>query len=140
MALIPGLEKNRKAAPRSPGTALWLSWEFFVLKCIGCVSTFPSQQGALCPSSLASFPSQDPDDWQAAVNDKPRKQELGEGRGAEGNSTRKTDRLSNKALGFGILGVASSHRYRVYLHSVQGRAHRLIPEKAETRQRLASGV
>ena len=44
---------------------------FAVLKCIGCESTFPSQWGALRLSSLASFPSQDLDDWQAAVNDKP---------------------------------------------------------------------
>lgn len=44
---------------------------FTVLKCIGCESTFPSQWGALRLSSLASFPSQDLDDWQAAVNDKP---------------------------------------------------------------------
>ena len=43
---------------------------FPVLKCIGCESTFPSQWGALRLSSSASFPFQDPDDWQAAVNDK----------------------------------------------------------------------
>lgn len=46
---------------------------FPVLKCIGCESAVPSKQGALCPSSLASFPAQDPDDWQSTVNDKPSK-------------------------------------------------------------------
>jgi hypothetical protein len=46
-ALLPGSQAQRFSFPGS----------FLVLKCIGCESTFPSQQGALCPSSLASFPS-----------------------------------------------------------------------------------
>lgn len=60
-AVLPGAQPQPSGFPGS----------FLVLKCIGCESTFPSQWGALCLSSSASFPSQDPDDWQAAVNDKP---------------------------------------------------------------------
>lgn len=64
-AVLPGPQAQPSGFPGS----------FPVLKCIGCESTFPSQWGALCPSSSFSFPSQDPDDndWQAAVNDKPLK-------------------------------------------------------------------
>lgn len=76
MGLIPGLRKDRKAVlPGPQAQPSGVPGSFPALKCIGCETTFPSQWGALCLSSLFSFPPQDPDDndWQAAVNDKPLK-------------------------------------------------------------------
>lgn len=64
-------EERKAVLPGAPAQPSGFPGSFPVLKCIGCESTFPSQQGALRLSSSASFPSQDPDDWQAAVNDKP---------------------------------------------------------------------
>lgn len=64
-------EEQKEVLLGAPAQPSGFAGSFLVLKCIGCESTFPSQWGALCLTSLASFPSQDPDDWQAAVNDKP---------------------------------------------------------------------
>lgn len=66
-------EEQKVALPGAQAQPSGFAGSFPVLKCIGCESTFPSQWGALRLSSSASFPSQDPDDWQAAVNDKPPK-------------------------------------------------------------------
>ena len=82
-AQFPGLGERDAihSWPREEGKALGALEQpsgfpgtFPVLKCIGCVSAVPSKQGVLCPSSLASFPTQDPDDWQSIVNDKPHPQ------------------------------------------------------------------
>lgn len=66
-------EEEKAVLPGAQAQPSGFAGSFPVLKCIGCESTFPSQWGALRLSSSASFPSQDPDDWQAAVNDKPPK-------------------------------------------------------------------
>lgn len=67
------VEEQKAGLPGAQAQPSGFAGSFPALKCIGCESTFPSQWGALRLSSSASFPSQDPDDWQAAVNDKPPK-------------------------------------------------------------------
>lgn len=60
MALIPGLQERKAVLPGPQAQPSGFPGSFPVLKCIGCESTFPSQWGGLCLSSLFSFPSQTP--------------------------------------------------------------------------------